>query len=92
MTQSRLLSTNGAAAYKLHSCQIDFSSAAYITVTTTKCIDISLTLSFIRKNYGTGIKYDPVAGLYHFIIINSNLVTATSNTKYNKINLSTGAG
>ena len=39
MTASRLLSTNGAAAYNRHFCQIDFGSAAYTTVTSTICVD-----------------------------------------------------
>ena len=56
VTQSRLLSTTGAACYKRYVCQIDFSSAAYTTVTTTICRDYSSAA--IRKNYGTGLKYD----------------------------------
>ena len=62
MSQSRLLSTNGAARYKNYVCQIDFSSATYTTVTTTICRDTSTTNNFIRKSYGTGIKYDPNTG------------------------------
>ena len=60
MTQSRLLSTTGAATYKSYYCQIDFSSAAYTTVTTTICKDASMNSPF--KNYGTGLKYEPLAG------------------------------
>ena len=39
MTQSRLLSTTPAAMSKAQFCQIDFSNAAYTTVTSTTCRD-----------------------------------------------------
>ena len=88
MAQSRLLSNNGAGT-KFRFCQIDFSSAAYITVSTVKCIESS---NGGRKNYGTGIKYDPIAGLLHLLLLNSNYATQlTSNIRYSQLNLATGA-
>ena len=61
MTNSRLLSTTGASTNFRHLCQINFSSAAYTTVTTTKCINYSNGAFNYRKSYGTGIKYDPIS-------------------------------
>ena len=90
MTASRLLSTTGAETYKRYFCQIEFSSATYTTVTTTICIDVSNPATSQRKNYGTGLKYDPITGV-HFITHNSNLaISTTSKHAYQKINLATG--
>ena len=33
------MSTTGEAGYKRYLCQIDFSSAAYTTVSTVKCVE-----------------------------------------------------
>ena len=58
MAQSRLLSTTGVAIGKLYLCQIDFSDVSYTTVTSTICRDYSNPVAW--KQYGTGIKYDPI--------------------------------
>ena len=55
------MSTNGIAVYKTHLCQIDFTDASCTTVTSSKCRDVSF-LTYNWKTYGTGIKYDPIAG------------------------------
>ena len=90
MTQSRLLSTNGYASYRNYFCQINFSGASYTTVITTNCKDLSYNNYYAY--YGTGIKYDPIAGLLHSIEHISNLsVLSISWNYYVKVDLVTGA-
>ena len=47
-----------------------------------------------RKDYGNGIKYDPITNEVHFISLNANLspsITMASSQTYVKLNLATGA-